>query len=604
MLKYAILYFLSPYIADFFSQPVLCDIVRILSLSLIINALSIVQKVILIRKLDFKTQAFISLASSLTSGSVGVIMALGGYGVWALVVMQILRLGINTLLLWVCSKWFPTLSFSVASFKEMFSFGGRLLITSIISVIWNEIYSFIIGKSYSAAILGQYSRAEKFKSMVTSNISIVMQRVTYPVLSSIREDKERQLRVFRKLFRTTVLISFTAVLGLAAASESIVITLVGEKWIPSIEYLQILCFSGLFIPIQITAANIINANGRSDITLRLEIIKTALAVIPVIAGIFISVEALLYGMIVVSVISFVIHSHYVNKVIDYKITEQIKDIIPFFAVALCVSFVVYLFSNIALPYWCIMFVQLFVGFLLTVIAYEYIYKSQEYEDIKNSVFNCKSIDYYVGGICCFSPFLSQINAYKPSKEIKSIVVAAGFPHSQIPLSVKKEEIRYAIENNVDEVDICLNRGLFFEESREKAFQEISEIRDLLNLVNKKIVLKVILEVGELRTYSNIYSAAKVALESGADFIKTSTGKSQKGADVYSVCVMLLVLREFYKASGELRGLKVAGGVSRSEDALRYRNLFEAFCGKIDGNQYFRIGCSGLFENMKDDINET
>jgi O-antigen/teichoic acid export membrane protein len=122
----------------------------------------------------------------------------------------------------------------------MFSFGGRLLLTSIISVIWNEIYSFIIGKSYSAAILGQYSRAEKFKSMVTSNISIVMQRVTYPVLSSIREDKERQLRVFRKLFRTTVLISFTAVLGLAAASESIVITLVGEKWIPSIEYLQIL----------------------------------------------------------------------------------------------------------------------------------------------------------------------------------------------------------------------------------------------------------------------------------------------------------------------------------------------------------------------------
>ena len=268
----------------------------------------------------------------------------------------------------------------------MFSFGGRLLLTSIISVIWNEIYSFIIGKSYSAAILGQYSRAEKFKSMVTSNISIVMQRVTYPVLSSIREDKERQLRVFRKLFRTTVLISFTAVLGLAAASESIVITLVGEKWIPSIEYLQILCFSGLFIPIQITAANIINANGRSDITLRLEIIKTALAVIPVVAGIFISVEALLYGMIVVSVISFVIHSHYVNKVIDYKITEQIKDIIPFFAVALCVSFVVYLFSNIALPYWCIMFVQLFVGFILTVIAYEYIYKSQEYEDIKCSVF--------------------------------------------------------------------------------------------------------------------------------------------------------------------------------------------------------------------------
>ena len=385
-LLYAVLYFLSPYIAGFFSQPILSDIVRILSLSLIINALSIVQRVILIRKLDFRTQAFISLASSLASGTAGILMALQGYGVWALVVMQILRLGINTLLLWICSKWFPTLSFSMDSFKEMFSFGGRLLLTSIISVIWNEIYSFIIGKTYSASVLGQFSRAEKFKSMVTSNISIVMQRVTYPVLSSIREDKERQLRVFRKLFRTTVLISFTAVLGLAASARSIVITLVGYNWIPSIEYLQILCFSGIFIPIQITAANIINANGRSDITLKLEIIKTLLAVIPVLAGVFISVEALLYGMIAVSVISFFIHSHYVNKVIDYKIFDQIKDIVPFFVVSLVVSAIVFLFSGLEMPQWSIMLLQLFTGFVLTLLAYKYIYKSEEFDDIQRAVF--------------------------------------------------------------------------------------------------------------------------------------------------------------------------------------------------------------------------
>lgn len=385
ILLYGVLFSAAPSIANYFSQPILSEIVRILSFSLIINALSIVQRVILIRKLDFKTQALISLFSSLLSGSVGIYMAVEGYGVWSLVVMQILRLGVNSLLLWLSSKWFPTLSFSIKSFRDMFSFGGRLLITSIISVIWNEVYSFIIGKSYSAAVLGQFSRAEKFKSMVTSNISIVMQRVSYPVLSSIREDGERQLRVFRKILRTTVLISFTAVLGLAAASESIVITLVGSKWIPSVEYLRILCFSGIFIPIQMTSVNVINANGRSDITLKLEIIKTILAIFPVLAGIFFSVEALLYGMIVVNVISFFIHSYYVNKVIEYKMVQQLRDILPFFFIALITSSIVFLISLLNMPQWAIMLLQLFIGAILTITVYQFIYRCDEFNDIKSAV---------------------------------------------------------------------------------------------------------------------------------------------------------------------------------------------------------------------------
>lgn len=221
--------------------------------------------------------------------------------------------------------------------------------------------------------------------------------------------------------------------------------------------------------------------------------------------------------------------------------------------------------------------------------------------VKNSVLVCKSKNYYVGGICCYSPFLSQINDFKPSKEIKSVVVAAGFPHSQIPLSVKKEEIKYAIENNVDEVDICLNRGLFFEESREKAFKEISEIRDLLNLANKKIVLKVILEVGELQTYSNIMEASILCLENGADFIKTSTGKIEKGADVYSSTVMLLALRQYYRKNNVLKGLKVAGGIRMIEEAILYTNLYKKFITSDFDNSYFRIGCSQLFDKIKEKL---
>ncbi len=222
--------------------------------------------------------------------------------------------------------------------------------------------------------------------------------------------------------------------------------------------------------------------------------------------------------------------------------------------------------------------------------------------VKNSVLSCKSNNYYVGGICCYSPFLPQINDYKPSNAIKSVVVAAGFPHSQIPLSVKKEEIRYAIENNADEVDICINRGLFFEENKEKAAQEIREIKDLLCSANKNIALKVILEVGELLSLENIFQASLLCLENGADFIKTSTGKIEKGADIYSSVVMLLAIRQYYNKTGVLKGLKVAGGIRMIEEAIQYTNLYKYFITSTFDNNNFRIGCSQLFDKIKGKLN--
>jgi deoxyribose-phosphate aldolase len=169
------------------------------------------------------------------------------------------------------------------------------------------------------------------------------------------------------------------------------------------------------------------------------------------------------------------------------------------------------------------------------------------------------------------------------------------------LSVKKEEIKYAIENNVDEIDICLNRGLFFDENKEKAAQEIREIRNLLNLADKKIVLKVILEVGELQTYSNIMEASTLCLENGADFIKTSTGKIEKGADIYSSTVMLLALREYYRKNNVLKGLKVAGGIRKIEEAVEFMNLYKYFITSNFDNNSFRIGCSQLFDKIKEEL---
>lgn len=221
-----------------------------------------------------------------------------------------------------------------------------------------------------------------------------------------------------------------------------------------------------------------------------------------------------------------------------------------------------------------------------------------------SVFDYKGKSYAVAGICSYSNLIGSINKYKKNKNIRSVVVSAGFPHSQLSLDAKLEDIVYSVENGADEVDICLNRGAFLEGSYNEVGNEISRIRDLIKTLNAETVLKVILETGELDSLSKIMKASLLALESGADFIKTSTGKISKGADIYSVCVMLLAIRKYFFKHGVMKGLKVSGGVNTSLQALEYRQMHGFFTSvAYDSPNYFRIGCSRLLENIKNEINQ-
>ncbi len=385
VLLYAVLYLCAPAISRFFSQDILIPVIRILSLSLVINALGIVQKVLFVRRLDFRTQAWISLSASVTSGVLSIVAAVAGYGVWSLVVLQLSRLAVNSLLLWTVSGWHPGLGFSMKSFREMFSFGGRLLITSIVSTLWSEMYSFIIGKLYAPSVLGQFSRAEKVKGMVTSNVSMVMQRVSYPVLASIQDERQRQCHVYRKILKTTVLISFTAVLGLWAVAGPFMITVFGDQWLPAVEYLRILCFSGLFLPLMICSANVINADGRSDITLLLEIIKTLMALIPVGFGIFFGIEALLWSMTGTYAVLYLIHAVYVSRIISYSVLSQLRDILPVFIVSALMAFCVNLLNMLELRPWILLIIQVVSGAGMIVFIYELIYKNEEYRDIRNEL---------------------------------------------------------------------------------------------------------------------------------------------------------------------------------------------------------------------------
>ena len=386
LLLYAVLFFTAPLIAAFFEEEILVPVIRILSLSLVVNALGIVHKVLFIRIIDFKTQAKISLFSAVASSLLAIAAAFYGMGVWSLVILQVARAAISTIMLWIMSKWRPGLLFSGKSFKEMFSFGSRLLATSIISAVWSEMYSFIIGKFYTSSTLGLYSHANKTKNMVTSNVSIVMQRVSFPVLSSVQDERLRRVEVYRKVLKTTVLIAFTAVLGLWAIAPNFTAGIFGEQWIPAVGYIRILCFSGFFIPVIMCSANVINSDGRSDITLILEILKTLLAVIPLLLGIFISIEALLYGMIFTHAVLFTIHALYVSKIIGYSFTEQIRDLLPPLAVAAIMGSIINLLNFVQMNPLIGLAIQLVSGVAIIILTYEFIYKNSEYCDIKAQLF--------------------------------------------------------------------------------------------------------------------------------------------------------------------------------------------------------------------------
>ena len=379
---YLILYAISPSISSFLNTPILCDLIRVLGLSVIIVSFSQIQKVNFTRKIDFKTQAIISLIASLISGIISIWMALSGYGVWSLVAQQLSRQCAISILFWIFSSWKPNASFSVTSFKEMFNFGSKLLACSLISVIWSEVYSFVIGKMYNPVSVGYFSRAEKFKSLATSNIGQVVQRVGYPIMSSIQNEPDRMARVYRRVIRVTVLLAGTLVMGLVGCADAMIEVLIGAKWLPAAEYLRILGISGLFLPIILVSVNVFNANGKSNITLILEIIKILLAAIPIILGVLFDIRLMLWGIVGVTIITYLIHAAFVAREIEYSVWQQLRDIVPFIIIPTIMSVIVYCVGLIELKPIIQLILQISTGFIVLLIIYEFVYKTEEYTDIK------------------------------------------------------------------------------------------------------------------------------------------------------------------------------------------------------------------------------
>ena len=376
------LFYGAPFIASFFKIDALIPLTRAMSVIVIINALAIVPKSILTIKIDFKTQTKISVISSTTSGFVGIGMAITGCGVWSLVGQQISRQILNTTFLWIYNHWMPKLIFSSKSFKDMFGFGWKIMVSNLLDSIWKEINQVVIGKCYSPVELGQYSRASQFSGIFSTVLTTVIQRVSYPVLCTIQNETERMVVAYRRVIKMTMLITFVLMLGLAAIAEPMVLVLVGEQWLPCVPYLQLLCFTMMLYPLQSINLNMLQILGRSDIYLYLEIIKKILAIGPILLGIYVSIYWLLIGNLIVCIISYFLNTSYSGKKLNYSSWTQLLDVSKSFIISLSMALPLWSMSFLSLSPFIILPLQLLVGAIIVYALCEW-FKLEEYVELKD-----------------------------------------------------------------------------------------------------------------------------------------------------------------------------------------------------------------------------
>ena len=354
-------------VANFFNEPQLKPLLPILGLGVILSALSLIQTTLLTKRVDFKLQTKISGASSILSGAIGMSLAFKGYGVWSLVALTLSKNALNTLFLWIWNDWKPTLIFDFHSFKEMFGFGSKLLGVGLIDTTYRNIYLIVIGKYFSAIELGYYTRAEALNQLPSQNITSVIQRVSYPVLSSIRDDIPKLKSGYKKLIKSTMLISFVLMVGMAAVAKPLVLALIGEKWLVSAEYLQLLCFVGMFYPLHALNLNMLNVLGRSALILRLEFIKKTLSIPIIIIGIYYGIKLMIMAMIINTLIAYYLNSYWSGRFICYSMLDQIKDIFPSFMLAIFMGSIVFLLGQILhVSPWVALITQIITGSLLTI----------------------------------------------------------------------------------------------------------------------------------------------------------------------------------------------------------------------------------------------
>lgn len=382
LILYVVLFFTTPFIAEFFGRSELETIIRVTSIGLIIGALAMVQRSRLTKRIDFKTQAKITVIASITSGIVGISMAFLGFGVWALVAQSLTSQTMDTIFLWKFNKWVPKLRFSKKSFNYLFGYGWKMMASTLLNTVWSEVYQLIVAKFYAPATLGQYTRAKHFASLLSKNLTHVIQRVSYPVLSSIQEDKTRMVSVYRRIIKTTMFVSANGLLFLGAVSEPLIYCLIGPKWHLASVFLPIICLNASLYPLHAINLNMLQVQGRSDLFLGLEIVKKIIGIGPLVIGAFVGIIPMLFTSLIAGIIAFFLNSYYSGKLLNYSSWMQIKDVAHSYMIAAIVALSVYFLKYLPISFWIILPLQIAVGATVFFLVSHYTH-SEEYGEFKS-----------------------------------------------------------------------------------------------------------------------------------------------------------------------------------------------------------------------------
>ena len=378
---YILMFVVAPLISGFYDRPEMTPMIRVLSLTVLISGIKNVQQAYVSRNMLFKRFFFSTLGGTIIAAVVGISMAYCGLGVWALVAQQVTNLAIDTLILWITVKWRPKKMFSLERLKRLFSYGWKLLVSSLIDTVYREVRQLIIGKKYSSSDLAFYNQGNKFPNLVITNINTSIDSVLLPAMSNVQDEQEHIKSMTRRSIKISVYIMAPLMMGLCFVATPLVRLILTEKWLPCVPILRVFCITYMFYPIHTANLNAIKAVGRSDLFLKLEILKKIVGVVTLLSTMWFGVMVMAYSLLFTSIAGQIINAWPNRSLLNYRYLEQLKDILPsiFLAVfmGVCVSFV----SFLPLPDLLVLCIQIVLGVviyiagskLLKLDSFEYLY---------------------------------------------------------------------------------------------------------------------------------------------------------------------------------------------------------------------------------------
>ena len=387
LLLYAVLFFLAPFIADYYDMPQLKQVLRVMALILIPGAFNSIQNAKIAKEMKFKQLMYCTLGAVIISGVVGITMAYMGFGVWALVGQQFSNQVSICIIMLLVVKWRPMAVFEISRIKVLFSFGWKLLCSALLDTIYSELRSLVIGKKYNAATIGYYNRGKQFPQLIINNVNGAIQSVMLPALSKEQDNKTKMKTMMRRSIVTSSFIIFPIVMGLAVIAEPMVSLILTDKWLPCVPYLRVYCFIFAFYPIHSANLQTLNAQGRSDKFLKLEIIKKTYGIVVLLITVFCfdSPLAIALGGAVTTFISCFVNASPNKKILNYSYFEQIKDILPSMIISVIMGLVVYCVLFFNLSSWLTIIIQISVG-VVVYIGLAEIFKLECYCYLKNMIF--------------------------------------------------------------------------------------------------------------------------------------------------------------------------------------------------------------------------